>query len=541
MLSERNALKQTRIFRFLCLGVSAVLTGLVLCFPKLWLLEWLCMIPVCATLLTAASDREVRLRTLYGYGVFYFFCFGVTIFHWFVNLYPLSFIDGMTKGAALAVVFAGWLGLSLLQASMGGLVFVLAGLLFRSRLATVCPILKPFLTGALWAVYEWSQTLGFWGVPWGRLPIGQTGCLIGIQTASLLGPYFVTFLLVTVNCLLAFALLHRKEWKAVRLAASFAVSILMLQYGAGAILYFSPQDQSEPSVTVAAVQGNVDSGEKWNESSKQKTIRVYREYTLQAVEKGAKLVIWPESAFPYTLQEGEDAYAIVSSLAQEVGVPILAGGFVYDEERKGELNAMVCFLPDGSTCETVYAKRHLVPFGEYVPMRELFAILIPPLTELEMSGMNLIAGEEPAVFFLNEGAFGSLVCFDSIYEELTRDSVLSGAEVLCVSTNDSWFTDSVALDMHNAQAQLRAVESGRYMVRSANTGLTSILSPRGELLSELTPLTEGALIGEVTPMTEITLYMRMGNVFVVLCILGLLACLGEDALRKKFAMKKADA
>lgn len=534
MLSERTNIKKGRWIRFLWLGISAILTGLTLCFPALWPLEWVSMIPVLGLLLTLASDRELRLRRLYGYGVFYFFCFGLAVFHWFVNLYPLSFIDGMTKPAAFAVVCAGWFGLSLLQATMGGLVFVTAGLLFRSRVVTSCPYLKPFFAGALWAIYEWTQTLGFWGVPWGRLALGQTGFLVGVQTASLFGSYFVTFVLVTVNGFLAYALLHRKEGRAWRLSVLLVAGLWVFQYGVGAALYFLGEKPSYPSVTVAAVQGNVDSGEKWDMKHRFKTFRVYRDYTLKAAEAGAEIVVWPESALPYTLQKGYGTYEFVSELAREANVTILAGGFVYEKGGEGEFNAMVCFLPDGSSYETTYAKRHLVPFGEYVPMEPLFSVLIPPLTELEMSGMDLTAGKDSAVFFLEEGALGSLICFDSIYEELTRDSVLDGAEVLCLSTNDSWFTDSVALNMHNAQAQLRAVESHRYVLRSANTGLTTILSSRGEILSEIEPLTDGMLVGEVVPLKGITLYMRIGNLFVYLCISAILACLGEDAWRRKY-------
>ena len=520
------------------LAVSALLTGLVVCHPDLWVLEWFSMVPLGIGLLTLASDTTTRLRRLYAYGFFYFLCFGVVVFHWFGELYPLSFIDGMTKGGALLITLLGWLGMSALQAAMGGLVFLLAGFLFRGRFCRRLPLLMPFFAGGLWAVYEWTQTLGFWGVPWGRLAIGQTGFLIGVQTASLLGSYFITFLLVSFNFLLAYALLHKSNRSVLRLSALLASGILLIQYGVGAMLYGMNRPDTGETVRVAAVQGNVDSGEKWDEASREKTVRIYSQSTRRAAEQGAQVVIWPESAFPYTLQEGHGAYAVASSLAEETGVTILAGGFVFGEDGEGEYNAMVCFLPDGSALDTVYAKRHLVPFGEYVPMEPLFAILIPPLTQMEMSGMYLLPGKRAEVFSLSEGAFGSLICFDSIYEDSVRDSVLGGAEVLCVSTNDSWFGDSSALKMHHAQSQLRAVENNRYVVRSANTGLTSVISSRGEVLCEIEPNEDGLLLGEVVPQTSVTLYTKIGNLFVYLWILVILLSVASEVIRSQKEKRK---
>ena len=192
---EKIAYKKTRALLFL---MSGLLTGLMLVFTKLGLFEWITMIPVGAILLIRASDEKVRLRSLYADGFVFFYSYYLVCYHWFVNLYPLEFIDGMTKGAALVVVIAAWFGLALLQALMGGCVFVLAGVLFRCNLCQRFSLLRVFVGAGLWAAFEWSQTIGWWGVPWGRLPIGQSEYLVGLQTASWFGSYFITFLIVAV-------------------------------------------------------------------------------------------------------------------------------------------------------------------------------------------------------------------------------------------------------------------------------------------------------------------------------------------------------
>ena len=116
------------------------------------------------------------------------------------------------------------------------------------------------------------------------------------------------------------------------------------------------------------------------------------------------------------------------------------------------------------------------------------------------------------------GKIGSLICFDSIYEELSLRSVRDGAEIMVISSNDSWFFDSAAVYQHQVQAQLRAIETGRYFVRSANTGISTVLSPSGEILSWLDPLTEGYAVQEISAREGRTLYSILGNAFVYACM-----------------------
>ena len=521
------------------LAVSAFLTGLTLVFPAVGFLEWLTLVPVCLFLFRFASDEGVRLRTLYRWGCLFFYCYYLTTFHWFLNLYPLDFVDGMTKGGALAVVLVAWLGLSLLQTLFGGLLFVLCGVIFRTHFVRDFLLLRPFVLGLLWAVYEWTQTLGWWGVPWGRLPLGQAKYLVGLQTASLFGPYFITFLLVSVNALAALALLAlvRKERPMLKISCFLIAGILLLQYGAGTILWLC-RYESEERVTVAVIQGNVSSQEKWSSASTARTEEVYEYYTREAAAAGAEVVIWPETAFPFTVTPRNSLGRFISNLAQETETTILADAF--SEAEDGYYNAVLCFFPDGTMSETVYAKRRLVPFGEFVPFQPLVELIIPPLAELVLSGGVIEEGDGANVFVLEEGNIGSLVCFDSIYEDLTRESVLAGAEMLALSTNDSWFTDSAALSMHNAQAQLRAIESGRYVARSANTGISTVISDRGEVLCSLDPLVDGMLVEEVVLNKNITIYTRIGNAFVYLSIAFLGFICTEELWRKKLGNRKGE-
>ncbi len=524
-----------RYKRFLLLFVGGILTGLTLVMPSIGFIEWLTLVPVGIFIFSVAESDNIRLRGMYGYGFFFFMCFYVVVFHWFVNLYPLEFIDGMTWGAAVTVVLAGCIGLSALQSFFGGFVFLVIRLLFRTPMLKKHAVLRPFAVAMLWAIYEWSQNLGWWGVPWGRLPIGQSHYIVGLQSASLFGSYFITFLLVAVNMCVAYTVLNISHIKLMNICVA---SVLLFNYGVGTVLYLIPAD-NDKTVKVAAVQGNISSNEKWTSAASVRTREVYEKYTLAAAEAGAELVIWPETAMPYDVLPNNIYGKFCSELAVKAGVPILVGGFTQNGEGQ-DLNSLICVLPDGSFHESTYSKRRLVPFGEFVPMKELFEVLIPPLAELVMSGDDVVAGEGAQLIEINGINVGSLICFDSIYDSLARESVNAGAQIIALSTNDSWFTDSAALYMHNAQAQLRAIENGRYVVRAANTGLTTVINAKGEVMESIEPLEAGMLVSEVRINTHRTLYSYIGNSILAIFAVLLSAVLADGAYRKlvvKFTKK----
>ena len=153
-------------------------------------------------------------------------------------------------------------------------------------------------------------------------------------------------------------------------------------------------------------------------------------------------------------------------------------------------------------------------------MRPLIETLFPPLAELVLSSDDIDPGEDTNVIDADGLMLGGLICFDSIYEQLTYDSVRDGAEIICLSTNDSWFSDSAALYMHNAQAQLRAIENRRFLIRSANTGISTVINPRGEIVSKLDPLIEGNVYATAYARNDMSLCTLLGNSFISLIIIS---------------------
>jgi len=161
--------------------------------------------------------------------------------------------------------------------------------------------------------------------------------------------------------------------------------------------------------------------------------------------------------------------------------------------------------------------------------------VMPDLGNLLTTGSDLSVGRGMIVFDLEQGKVGNLICFDSIYEDVMLQGTRDGAEVFVLPTNDSWFTDSAAIYMHGAQAQIRAIECGRYISRTANTGLTAVITNRGEIVSELPLLEEGMLCEDVYLRSDRTLYSYIGNLFVYICIAF---AAGAEAWHIAYTVKK---
>lgn len=519
--SARFSFLDKRLFRFLFLLTGGILTALTLILTELWLLQWFTLIPVGLVVLRLAENTRLRLRTYYGYGLVFFWGYYAVVLHWFVSMYPLSF-TGLSKGAALFVVLAGVFGLSLLQALISGLAFLIYGVTSRNRFLSKYRFLRPFLFAGCWTVFEWLQTFGWWGVPWGRLALGQIDSLVMVQPARLLGSYFVSFLLLAVNLCLAYALLYRSLRKT---AAVTAALILLSNLLLGSVLFLTDKDTGE-TVRVAAIQGNISN--KWEPGSLKSSLEVYRKYTLLASKEGAKIVLWSETALPYDLTTSKSIMKDVKAIAAEADVILLVGAFRSEKKpytERLEYNSLFAISPDGTVNETVYDKQHLVPFGEFVPLRGIIMTLFPPLADVGMLDNDLTSGEAGKNIVTEYGTLGGMICFDSIYETVALDAVRNGAEFFCLSSNDAWFLDSAAIYMHHNQARLRAIEVGRYVIRSGNSGITSAISPTGVVLEELEPLTEGYVVSDVHLRTDRTPYSVIGNLFVwILAIVLSLLC-----------------
>ncbi len=492
------------IMSYLAVFLSGILSALPFLSEYLAFLPYFSLIPLFCF--------SGRVKSSYRHGLAFSAGYYGVIYTWFLWLYPLDFL-GFSKIAGLFTVIFCWLGLSLLQ----GLGTAFVPVFYKRLISEKRPWADPLIAASVWCIMEWAQNLFWFGVPWARLALTQYKLLPMIQSASLFGSLFVSFLIVLVNGLLLMAIKSRKKDKRLHVSAYIALGLVLANFTFGEVkLALSSED--DEGILCAAIQGNIASGDKWADDSLQNSLRIYKEITLQAVEKsGAQLVVWPESVIPVSLNYYPNTRAEISAIAKQTGAYIAVGSFYGEEDEDGEeltYNAIYLFEPDGKVNERVYKKRHLVPFGEYIPMPQVINTVLPFLSELNMFKSQLTAGEGSEVFNTEMGSFGSLICFDSIYESLAADTVRDGAQILFISTNDSWYLDSPAVYQHNAHAVLRAVENGRCVIRAANTGISSLISANGKIKNSLEPLVGGYVAGSVELRESRTLYSYVGNIIV---------------------------
>jgi apolipoprotein N-acyltransferase len=361
----------------------------------------------------------------------------------------------------------------------------------------------------VWVTSEMGRTHVMSGFPWVLLGYSQADVLPIAQLASLFGVYGVSALVAAVSTAAAHVVVAEEH----RWRPALIVSALLLVAGGWGSLRAADAEWTragEP-VQVGLIQGNVDQAIKWDPDKATFIFQNYISMTRQAIARGAELVLWPESSTPFRFEERDEhgETAQLRALARQARVSLLVGS---DEVVPGTppvfYNSAFLIREDGSTAG-VYRKMHLVPWGEYVPFKRML-FFVAPLVE---AVSDFSPGQEPVVMPVGSHRISTAICYEIVYPNLVRQFVVGGSELLTTITNDAWFGTTSAPYQHFAQASMRAVEEGRYLVRSANTGISGIVDPYGRVLQR-TALNEPAVVvGEVRYLRVRTLYSRIGDAF----------------------------
>ena len=400
----------------------------------------------------------------------------------------------------------------------------------------------------LWTGLELIRGRALTGFPWGLLGYTQHRNLGLLQAAAVGGIYAVSFLVMACNAGVALLLPGgRKAPAARRAGAALLLGVAAAQAGGVLALPRRPADGSAGAVPVAAIQGNVPQGVKWTPGSGPRIVTDLVRLTRQAAAAGARLVVWPESASPYAFNrprpaatpgegpaiEPDAAYTgAVTGLARGLGIAIIAGSVDYRVEGDGLVayNSAFAVAPDG-TLGPSYDKVHLVPFGEYVPLRGLL-FFVDRLVRGAISDFAPGTRLDPLPTPLGPAA--TFICYEAILPEVVRAIARRGAVVLVNLTNDGWYGKSAAPSQHLAMAVARAVENRRFMVRAANTGNSAVIDPYGRVLARTRLEEQAVLIAAVAPRRDATFYARHGDWLAWCC--AILTAL-HAALRATFARR----
>jgi len=262
-------------------------------------------------------------------------------------------------------------------------------------------------------------------------------------------------------------------------------------------------------IQVGLIQGNVDQAEKWNADRATAILQTYLNMSRQAIGEGSELVLWPESSTPFFFDEDREGADRVRTLARQARVPILLGSDQIERGRPDKYyNSAFLVGADGTTAG-IYRKMHLVPLGEYVPLKWLFYFAAPLV---EAAG-DFSAGEAAVILPVRGHLISTAICYEVVYPDLVRRFVAGGSELLTAITNDAWFGRTSAPYQHFAQASMRAIEEGRYLVRSANTGISGIVDPYGRVLAQSDIFQPAVIVGRARFLTGLTFYARHGDIF----------------------------
>jgi len=337
-----------------------------------------------------------------------------------------------------------------------------------------------------------------------------------IQSADMTGVYGVSLLLLLINCALAGLIISPREVFS-RLSTAVVLLLLLGHLGYGYWRLNDDPDSRSEQLQVALIQGNIDQALKWNPDQRRKTVDLYRDLSRQAAEKEVDLIIWPEAAAPFYLQDDNPLSEQVRSIPKDLQSYLLVGGPAYERNEQSRdvvyFNSAYLYSPEGKVLGRS-DKIHLVPFGEYVPLGQILTFINKLVVGVGDFSAGLV---QPLA--LNGHSLGVLICYEAIFPELARDYVRQGSDLLINITNDAWFGNSPASRQLLAMTRFRAIENRIWIARAANTGISALVTPGGRV-TVATPMFETLqTVGSVGLGAKSTLYNRFGDLLPWFCLI----------------------
>ena len=501
-------------YQLLFAVVSALL--LILSFPgfNFWILAWVALIP----LFFAIEGQKPLKAFLMAYLTGFIFFLGTI--YWLIHVT----LPGMLAVVAYLALYFGLFGLIITLApsprwgnptsEMGG---------------------RLFFIPAAWVALEWARSYVFTGFGWALLGYSQSRNLPIIQIADVTGTYGVSFLIVMFNIATFSAIKNFRKHKEYIIPVIMAAVLVTAVLGYG-LLRLNNVFTGE-RLKVAVAQGNIPQDQKWDERFTGLIIERYGALTGASALEKPDLIIWPETSVPGFIEDQRSLLEWVRGLAKLADAPLLVGAPRYEAVDGRELyyNSAFLFLKDGSIAGH-YDKMHLVPFGEYVPLKDLFFFVhrFAPrpigdfvegkeFTVLRFTVKRSVKEKDYSWKLVKKVGFGCLICFEDIFPDLARSFVRNNADFLVNITNDAWFGRSSAAYQHAQASVFRAVENRVNVVRAANTGLSCFIDQKGRIVSKVSKedkdlFIDGFNAHEIVLSRARTVYTAYGDIFAYLCI-----------------------
>jgi apolipoprotein N-acyltransferase len=491
------ALKNKNIF--LCI-LSATFLSLPFSFGKLLILAWFGFVPLFFTLRNKGKLQAFFLAYLCG------FVFWWLVIYWLVHVTAV--------GTLVLILYL-------------SLYFGFFGLFFPYLLHTTYSILA---LPAAWTLLEYCRSHLLTGFPWALLGYSQYLNLPLIQIADITGAWGVSFAVMMINVAVysGYRVQGTGYGKRQKIIFPAVCIVIVLIYGLYSI-YRTPNPEPRTPIKVSVIQGNIPQELKWDQHSKDFILKKYLDLTAQAAEDKPDLIIWPEASLPVIPEEEPAYYDVLSEDIRLKQIPLLFGAVT----KRGDNYYNSALLVSGKgELLAGYDKLHLVPFGEYIPLKKALPFLqtIVPIGDIA-AGNNYTVFSHPSSIINHPSSikFSVLICFEDLFPELSRRFVLNGADFLINITNDAWYKKTTAALQHFQASVFRAVENRRYLVRAANTGISGFIAPSGKTIS-LAKDSSGQFIFITGHKTEnvylslhqFSLYTKYGDLFILACLLIIL-------------------
>lgn len=488
-----------------------VLSGvlLIFCFPTfdLYLLAWVALVPFLVSLYNKQPKDAFTSGMVMG--AVYFFGTTYWIYHSLNHFGNIPFL------LSLILVFSLSLYLSLYTG--------LFAMLFSMKLKTTrLPAL--LIAPVFWTSLEFIRSYALTGFPWSSLGYSQYKFLFGIQFADITGIYGVSFLIVAINGAIADIFIVKKRLQDMPL---FSLSRTLSGFAAlGIILLFVfsygywrlNQHRPGKPIRVSIIQGNIEQGKKWNPAYQDEVVNTYKELTTLAAGSSPSLIIWPETSVPFYFGYDVARTNDLVSFQRQLNTYLLFGSVILKEPSSDKSSASLAnsavLLDKNGNVPYIYDKIHLVPFGEYVPLRGILFFLdklVAGIGDFAPGGKYIKAST-------SYGSFSTLVCYEIIFPGLVRKFFSRDGDFIVTITNDAWFGKTTGPYQHFSMGVLRAIENRKPLIRAANTGVSGFIDSSGRIL-KTTPVFERKVeTMDMATDTTRSFYSRYGDIFSYLCM-----------------------
>jgi len=494
--------------------VSSLLTPTAFPHLGLELVAWLGIAPFLLALRLCSAREAAWLGAVWTLG------FSISVGHWLPSGLSFYFEHSLAFG---------WIAFLSVIALMVVPYIVLFAVLYV-RLAKGLGVTLPFAAASAWVVCEWARVSlmssggVFASLPWALMGSTQVDVAPLVQIASITGVYGVSFVLIVVNATASGLALDgwrgRLSWQS---AASRSAAAGLLVIGIWLHGTLSLRDAPAPGeeldgTTVAVVQGHIGLAERWHRYFHGRNLSHYLSLTSDILESsGAKLVVWPEAAMTFFLEQQPQYRATIRSLLRSRDVELISGIPRQGEQADEYFNSVYLLSPEAEVIAR-YDKEYLLPFAEYIPFAKstLLESLFGRFRKFS-HGRNVDPLETRA------GMAGIMICNEAVLPMVARSRVLAGATFLVNPSNDSWARHPNFTGQWFDIVRFRAIEQRRYLVRASTSGPSGIVDPWGRHSTMTKRFERGATAGRIRARSELSIYARVGDLFSLICLIGLLS------------------